>query len=309
MNAASRHLPVAVAWMAPELLGALPQESLADCSNCPMAGAPFLVDVRCCTFHPVVPNFLAGRALRRGGVGAAKVRERLQRSDGLDLRGIGPPAGWKAMYDREQEQGFGRRADWACPFWVKGPLSCSIWEDRNHTCRSWHCKHVDKAAGQRLWAAQRALGRAVESALAVAAAKRRDTDPIDAHGWELHYLACAADVESWDVDALEALQTPAIQGLRDAVTTARIGLSAPMPDVLLPHVNSIDAHVPGEVTLVGYSDWEPGVFPADVLKLLGGFDGTRTWREAVAFIEQQGVSVDPSWVQALFDLDLLRAAE
>ena len=71
------------------------------------------------------------------------------------------------MYDREQEQGFGRRADWACPFWVKGPLSCSIWEDRNHTCRSWHCKHVDKAAGQRLWAAQRALGRAVESALAV----------------------------------------------------------------------------------------------------------------------------------------------
>lgn len=307
MNAAVRHLPAAMAWLAPELLEPLPDEALADCASCPMAGAPFLIDVRCCTFHPVLPNFLAGRALRRGGPGADQVRARLQNPDGLDLRGIGAPSGWREAYEKDRDEAFGRRASWRCPYWVEGPLSCSVWQDRNSTCRSWHCKHVDGVHGQRVWSALRALGRGVESALArhVAAC---DPEPSDAESWEAHYLRCTARVEQLDIDALHALRTEHLDALRGALSAARDRLHVPVPDVLVPNVRSVEPEG-SLVRLVGYSDWQPGVFPMAVFGLLGRCDGHTSWADAVASAVGAGEPVQASWVRQLFDLDLLRVPE
>ena len=51
----------------------IPEESLADCTRCPMCRRPgepraprgnyFRPDARCCTFYPSLPNYLAGALL------------------------------------------------------------------------------------------------------------------------------------------------------------------------------------------------------------------------------------------------------
>src|SRR5690606_9126442 len=150
---------------------------------------------RCCTYHPALANFLVGRALSRGDAGSALVRARIARLDGVGPLGVGPPGDWAERYARARDGGFGREASWRCPYWVAGPLSCGIWQDRNMVCRSWHCKHVDGVRGHRLWASVRALGTHVETQLAAWCATDRPI-PTDAPGWEAYYLACAAQVDA-----------------------------------------------------------------------------------------------------------------
>lgn len=293
--------------LAPELDEELPRESLADCGACPMADRPFLPDVRCCTFHPVLPNFLTGRALDRGGVGAERIRARLEDADGLDRRGIGPPTGWKETYERDREEAFGRRRSWACPFWVEGPLSCSVWADRNSTCRSWFCRHVDGAHGQRAWAAWRKLGRGAESALARAAAEAVGSEPPEsAEAWAEHYLACWRWVEGLDDEAVRALRTEHLSELADGLT--QVQLDPPMPPHPVPNVRSVTPEG-DDVVLVGYSDWQPGRFPKRIFGVLGQLDGIVSWEEAVERARAEGVDVDADWGRQLFDLDLLREVE
>ncbi len=294
--------------LAPELEVELPEERLANCGQCPMAGRPFLPDVRCCTFHPILPNFLAGRALARGGEGSDAVRRRLRDPDGLDPRGVGPPAGWKATYERDRDEAFGRRRSWACPFWQEGAFGCSIWQDRNSTCRSWFCQHVDGAHGQRAWAAWRRLGRGAESALARHAAESVGGRPDGPEAWEAYFVACWRWVEGLDEAAAMSLRTDHLDGLGQALTAAAGALAPAMPARPLPHVRGVRPDG-DEVVLVGYSDWQPGRFPARVFEVLGELDGERSWDEAVARARARGVDVDPSWGQGLFDLDLLREAE
>ncbi len=296
--------------LAPELGVDLPTEPLADCGACPMAGKPFLADVRCCTSHPVLPNFLAGRALFCGGVGAGKLLERLGSEDGLDPRGGEPPAGWKETYERDREGAFGRRRSWACPFWVEGALSCSIWADRSSTCRSWFRRHVDGAHGQRAWGAWRALGRGAESALARQAAEALAAQdaPAGVDGWPSYGMACWRWVEALSEDAAWSSRTDHLQGLAEAVVEASGSLAPDMPARPLPNVRSVTPDG-DQVALVGSSDGQPGRFPAWIFEVPGELDGQRSWPEARARAKGRGFDVDPAWGRAPFDLDLLREAE
>jgi hypothetical protein len=192
---------------------------------------------------------------------------------------------------------------------VEGPLSCSIWNDRNSTCRSWFCRHVDGAHGQRAWAAWRGLGRGVESALARAAvdAVSGSSAPVGVEGWSAHYIACWHWVEGLRPSDASALRTDHLEALATAWVEAAADRRPAMPQHPLPHVRSV-APDGDDVVLVGYSDWQPGRFPERVFEVLGELDGSRSWTEAVARARARGIDVDPGWGRALFDLDLLREA-
>lgn len=305
MNPAVQHLPLAMVWLAPELVREpLPDERLADCARCPLAGDPFLPDVRCCTYQPALPNFFAGRALRRGGVGAERVRARIARADGVGPLGISPPDGWAEQYARERDAGFGRDPSWRCPFWVEGPLSCSIWPDRNSVCLSWHCKHVDGVRGHRRWSAVSALGQAVERRLAAWCAVGEPPPPGDVDGWVAWYVGCAERIESASAEDLAGLGDDALDRLRADCVPA----PTPMPDVLAPCVR--DVRPAGDaVELVGYTPWHTLTLPRAVFVLLAEMDGERTWPEAVARARASDPSVDPAWVARLWDRDLLQAPD
>lgn len=287
--------------IAPELHQVeLIDETRSDCANCPMEGQPFLQQIKCCTYHPTLPNYLVGRALLRDDAGTALVRKRLQNPDGLSLAGLMPPANVVRLQEEGKETGFGRDASLVCPFWQPGRLNCSIWRDRGGVCRTWHCKHTQGARAYELWATTRDLLKRVERELGALAAQH-----VAFRGdWPTYYI------DTWRyVEALEDLPShPEIDELRAELVERQEALSAPLPDVLAPLVRNV--HELGErVGIQGYSPWNPEIFPRTVFALLAACDGERPWTEAVALAQRTDPQIDASWVRRLFTIDALHPPE
>ncbi|MEZ4319317.1 MAG: hypothetical protein R3F61_17520 [Myxococcota bacterium] len=308
MNAAVLNLPDVLTGIAPELIGlALPDEHLADCARCPMAGQPFHPSIRCCTYEPALPNFLAGRALSRGDLGSERVRARIERGIGLGPLGIQPDPAWSADYIARRETDFGRNADWRCPYWVEGPLSCSIWPDRNAVCRSWHCRHTEGVRGHRLWSAVRKLAAGAEQRVSAWCAEQEacPAPGSGAEAWVAYFVATARHAEQADA---QALRDADVEALREAVRVAFAALRDAPPEVLGVEVKQVTP-VGDEVELVGYTPWYPVRFPTWVFALLAAFDGERTRDEAVQLALRTDARVDPAWVRTLWDVGILRARE
>jgi len=309
-SASVLHLHRAILALAPELAELpLPDEPLADCANCPLAGQPFHPTVRCCTYEPALPNFLVGRALARDNTGAEKIRERIAAGAGVGRLGIQPSAEWLAEYAQRRDTDFGRNPDWRCPYWVDGPLSCSIWPDRNTVCRSWHCKHSDGFRGHELWTRVRKLGAACERRLSGWCAEQL-TPPKNPSvpGWESYYRACAQQVEHATEAQLAALADPQLQASRAELRQAWQQLTQPIPEVLGVEVRAVIERG-DQVELVGYSPWNSARFPRSVFALLAEFDGERPRDQAVQRALATNPEVQAHWVETLFEIRVLRPRE
>lgn len=308
MNGSVQHLALPITWLAPELVRLpLPVERRSDCANCPMAGRPFLEDVRCCTFEPRLPNFLVGRAIARGDRGSAAVMKRLERAEGRTAWGLGPSRAWRDAYRERRETDFGRNRDWTCPYWVSGELSCSIWRDRNSVCRTWHCQHDDGHAGHRLWVVVRGLISAIEDALAVVCIERlAEPEPdADVEVWAGYYLAAAECVASLESSDLLALEDDDLVELRRLVREVQGQLTGPIPDVLGVHVAEVKP-MDELVELVGYSPWNTVTLPRAVFVLLAEMDGERPWTEALDRAVAADPAVQADWVELLWRHGVLR---
>ena len=136
-----------------------PDEPLATCARCAMAarvhgppeGIAFTAPARCCTYHPTLPNWLAGRALQRGDLGAERIRTRLGDSDGVEPLCIAPGSARADAWRHRPDDAFGRDAALTCPFWAEGDLGCSIHRDRNAVGRTWFCRVERGARGHAAW--------------------------------------------------------------------------------------------------------------------------------------------------------------
>jgi hypothetical protein len=308
MNAAVRHLPLALTWLAPELARLdLPDETRADCANCPMANAPFHPKTRCCTYEPALVNFLAGRALSRNDRGSEKLRARIATGVGVGPLGVKPSVAWVEQYARKRETDFGRNPAWTCPYWVEGPLSCSIWRDRNATCRTWHCKHTNGVRAHRVWSALRKLASNCEGRLAGLCTRHIEAPrSAKTRDWVAYYKACARFVDQLAAEDLEILVDDELHALRADLRDAHEGLREPPADALGVEVRKVIDHG-DEVELVGYTPWDSARFPKAVFVLLSEFDGHRPTGEAVQRAISNDAAVDPAWVQRLWDIGVLKA--
>ena len=122
--------------------------------------------VKCCTFVPVLPNFLVGRILRdseRGQPqGRASVEARIATGIGVTPLGLG-----RSPAQHVPDAGFGQDEKYLCPHFVQqdGGI-CSIWQHREAVCATFFCKFVRGAMGANFWGALRRLLEAIEQALA-----------------------------------------------------------------------------------------------------------------------------------------------
>ena len=165
-------------WMA-ELLGApLPAEIHAACGDCrmapPHAGAcgcdiVFRADLKCCTFMPDIPNFLAGAILADDSPEAAEGRRLFERNAqaqaAVNPLGVFPPAQYASRY-RFNAGSFGRLENLVCPYFIRDGGLCGIWRHRNGRCSTYFCKFERGAIGRNLWRRMDALLAALESSLA-----------------------------------------------------------------------------------------------------------------------------------------------
>lgn len=303
-------LPDVVRALVPELdRFAFPEERRANCSACPMITEGFDPQTRCCTYHPDLPNYTVGRALRRGGGGADLVRRRLRDAEGLTPRGVGWGSAQREAYLAHRQERFGKDNALRCPFWVEGPLSCGIWRDRGTVCRTWFCRLERGPRGLRAWWGLRDLLAEVEIALADACVARGGGPRwfVTPAQWEAWYLDCAEHV-----DQLAAAQIPVtsrLAGLRVALATHVARRDLPLPARVAQASRAVRTDG-GRLRLASYSWYDDREFPVDVLAVLAcvgdgrSVDDVRA--EAAALL---GRELPRDWLDELWAAGLLVDAD
>ena len=280
-------------------------EPLAACASCVMAepaapGRPvFTAPARCCTHHPELPNFLVSHALDRGGVGAERIRARLQDPSGVGPLGVDPSDSYRA---RRVQVGYsaGQDPGSTCPYWVEGDLGCSIHLSRNAICRTWFCRMGHGKRSYDTWMAARDVIRAAERRIARAVAHEPGDD------WSAYFQRCSARARSLDDAALtDALDLRLLARCQD-LAAAR---DEPLPLCPVPSISGSTIH-PTHVELESFSSFDPFFAPPWIFQLLSRLDGQTPWLEALrataAIVEGP---VSPDLVLQLWNRGLLAPPE
>ena len=155
--------PLYANWLA-ELLGnSVPRERHASCDSCAMCAGTgersgsdyyFSPSVKCCTYHPNLPNFLVGRILSDDDPaalpGRMTVEKRVREGVAVTPLGLGMPPVYSVLY-RNSPNAFGRTKSLLCPYYIEDGGRCGIWRNRESTCTTWFCKHVRGKVGITFW--------------------------------------------------------------------------------------------------------------------------------------------------------------
>jgi hypothetical protein len=309
-------LPRAYHLLVPELAGMeFPVEVIADCANCPMAPVEgqdpdkpfkFTNPLRCCTYNPLLANFLVGRILRRGDLGTRQMLKRMENLDGVAPNGVGPDKAAARFYAKRSAREFGR-FDHKCPYWVEGEYHCSIWADRNAICRTWHCKHVDGVRGHRVWMSFKELLELIEKGLGQLCIDRGQPPAKDAPRDEFiaWYLWCASFVDSLGPADVERLMTGELNTRVIQVRAHFAERDNPMPDILVPTISQWDRE-DAFVRMTAYSAFDTHDVPRWTFVLFSKMVDGRHWREALALAEVDvGQPIGEDFVRFLWNHGLV----
>jgi hypothetical protein len=174
--------PLYARWASELLRGPIPAETAATCRDCamlcgehgtaqPAAAPPFFNPLtKCCTYVPVLPNFLVGRMLTDDSPafvrGRATLEARLAEGIAVTPLGIGRSSAFELLYATQGHARFGHDRSMRCPHYLdEGGGQCGIWRHRAAVCATWFCKYVRGAVGQQFWQTLHRLLSAVEREL------------------------------------------------------------------------------------------------------------------------------------------------
>ncbi len=165
------------------------QETKATCENCAMAKPQhrgkihYLPDLKCCTFHPYLPNFLVGAILQdpSSQAGAEVLRAKIQRREYALPIGMIAPIRYQLEFKARQENEFGQREDWLCPYFDREKQNCKVWRYRGVVCTTFFCKSSYGPQGQAFWSHASDYLSYVEMALMEEALVQLDFSPRQAN--------------------------------------------------------------------------------------------------------------------------------
>jgi hypothetical protein len=163
------------------LPGPIPAEPHATCDVCAMCASGderatpaalfFDPGVKCCSYTPILANYLVGRALADASAdaaaGRASVRARIDARIAATPLGLQQPPTYKLLYEQTAQSTFGRSLSLRCPHYLEEHGGrCGIWRHRSSVCATWFCKHERGAVGERFWMSIHQLLTKVEHSLA-----------------------------------------------------------------------------------------------------------------------------------------------
>ncbi|MGB0522461.1 MAG: hypothetical protein ACPGJS_05850, partial [Flammeovirgaceae bacterium] len=155
----------------------IPQEKFADCANCHhcISSNNPLYHTKCCTYHPVLPNYMVGAILSEERThlteGKRRTRAIIQQKLGVTPYGIIPPVKHDTLYRAEVKEKFvtpvsAEVADQLrCPYYQQG--SCTIWSHRTELCSTFFCITTSGKAGKQFWNVFTKYFRAIEHKLSL----------------------------------------------------------------------------------------------------------------------------------------------
>ncbi len=163
-------------------------ESRATCDDCAMCdrGKPapvpmeyFKPDLKCCTYHPHLPNYLVGAvfadedpALEEG---KKRLRKKIAERFGVTPERLSPPRKQTLVATMAADSGFfGRSYAVVCPYLDGENGLCTVWRHREAVCATYYCKYSHGALGYAFWRAIKEYLGYVEVGLGSWAAKSID---------------------------------------------------------------------------------------------------------------------------------------
>lgn len=174
--------PLYARWIDALLESPIPPETRATCDDCAMCAPEgtraeerafyFSPRVKCCTYQPLLPNYLVGRALEDRdfafSAGRATLENRIDAGVGVTPLGVGATRIFDVLYEISAPKAFGHALSLRCPHYLEeGGGRCGIWRHRNSICTTWFCKLERGAVGSVFWDRTRNLLMAIERGLAI----------------------------------------------------------------------------------------------------------------------------------------------
>ncbi len=142
-----------------EILEFSPEETKATCDNCAMARPQnkakihYRADLKCCTFHPFLPNYLVGALFSEPSAQEAQTifRDKMARREYALPIGMVAPVQYQVGFNNREEHEFGQREDWLCPYYNKEKQNCNVWRHRGVVCTTFFCKSSYGKTGENFW--------------------------------------------------------------------------------------------------------------------------------------------------------------
>ena len=130
------------------------KETKATCDAC-IKVPQYKEDLKCCTFHPFLPNYLIGQILLDQKKSPSFITETLQhkissRQYVLPL-GIVAPVRYQVEFNELKSKQFGKREDWLCPYYDRTQNRCGIWRNRGSVCTTFYCHSSEGSKGKNFW--------------------------------------------------------------------------------------------------------------------------------------------------------------
>jgi len=135
-------------------------ETKATCENClcskPNRGTlPFYQkDLKCCTFHPFLPNYAVGALLDNSHPPTnikAILHSKINSCEYALPLGIFAPLNYQIQFNNRNENDFGNKLDFLCPYFDDKNKNCGIWLHRGSICTSYYCISDHGESGLKQW--------------------------------------------------------------------------------------------------------------------------------------------------------------
>ncbi len=173
-------------FLGPKILELGAVEKKATCGSCLRArdkrfSYSYKENLKCCTFHPYLPNYAVG-ALVSAAVkteGVVRIENKIENLEFCFPIGILAPFDYQLAFLSKNDTDFGNRADLLCPYFSKDDNQCSIWEYRGVVCTSFYCRSDYGQNGLKFWAVLSDYLSYVEMALAEECLVQLDFSPRD----------------------------------------------------------------------------------------------------------------------------------
>ena len=168
-----------------EILKTQTEELKATCQAC-IQVPHYNPSLKCCTFHPFLPNYLVGQILIDEKKKPSFITEVMKHKISNRLfvlpLGIVAPLQFQVELEAMKKEKFGKALDWLCPYYDQAQNRCGIWQNRGSVCTSFYCESSKNLPGKKYWEKSLDYLSAIEMGLAEEALVRLDFTPRQVSG-------------------------------------------------------------------------------------------------------------------------------
>ena len=139
----------------------VPTEKFANCADCHLCKTTKTSHylAKCCTYHPILPNYIVGGILSDDESsleeGQARIQKKVSSKVGVTPYGIIAPREFKDLITQRRKEGKlfildeDERKKLTCPYLDNG--HCTIWKYRSELCMTFFCHSVGGRFGSQYW--------------------------------------------------------------------------------------------------------------------------------------------------------------